>query len=371
MADAGTNLLSLLLDFRHAGPVTTKMLKDVMDAEEKAKKTKADEEKALKGVEEIKSREDQERAQLFHEAVELAGGGKAIVDRQEKIFTDKHGAFKGPKAKENRERFRRNIGRGLQDALEGNEAAVNSFIKGPTAIPELAAGYQKATEEKGKTKAEQAKRKAEQAAKQMADIDSELDKYNLEQFEKSQKVQEQEANRFSGSMAKGSIGQKFLMNPHGNFNNDIKAGLMASGKSSAEATILVPMVAEQIRKDLEQRIGEYIAKHPGKTNEEARAGILNEDRTREEKRQREASDKVDDARERVVRARDRVMEIRKGNSHAAFSGLTEFAKSTQVGALNQIDQQKELVAALKDSAKADRELKQAINDRENFLNAAP
>jgi hypothetical protein len=65
------------------------------------------------------------------------------------------------------------------------------------------------------------------------------------------------------------------------------------------------------------------------------------------------------------------MEIRKGNSHAAFSGLTEFAKSTQVGALNQIDQQKELVAALKDSAKADRELKQAINDRENFLNAAP
>lgn len=185
---------------------------------------------------------------------------------------------------------------------------------------------------------------------------------------------EQLIEQSAAALAKGNGGKKLLSDPKANVMNEAIADIMARspGASILEAAAAAGLVIPKLQGIVDKRVADKRDKMPaGTTREQAAAAVLREDNAKEHRRSREARERIQDAQERVHDTHERVHKAWMGGQKSQVMGVHEFINQQMTSSLNSEDRQKELYEAMKDSAKAERELTDAIEDLSLTAKAAP
>jgi hypothetical protein len=224
-------------------------------------------------------------------------------------------------------------------------------------------------EEKGFIAEQERKHKGRNKEKEAADRDvNRMEKEgarSVKQFEDERKRMAHEAAR---SMLEGSIGRKQLEVPEANLENDVRARMKAQGRSAQEIEMLAKATADAIREAIQKKLEENVGKFGG-TVGDARKRLVEE----ADQKEADAAERVRSAQERYGDAQERIRDVltggKGGRQQSAFVGLTDFAKQMQTAMLNQRpeDKQKELIRALDDGTKAEKDLVLAIRNQQRVV----
>lgn len=184
------------------------------------------------------------------------------------------------------------------------------------------------------------------------------------------------ARGFAAPMSKGGIGRKLLRNPKADITNDVIANLMGQGVKAGKARDMAGEIVAAIQASVGKRISDRVGKFGG-TAAEAGKFLADKEERDENKRKlraddvkREADQRVDDAKERVSDAKYKVRQAFMGSQKSQVMGLQEFLNSQLTGSLNGQDRQRELLEAMKDQARAERELTDAIRKKADLIAVA-
>ncbi len=184
------------------------------------------------------------------------------------------------------------------------------------------------------------------------------------------------ARGFAGSMSRGAIGRKLLRNPKADITNDVIANLMGQGVKAGKARDMAGEVAAAIRESVGKRVSDRVGKFGG-TAAEAGAFLADKeeaDANRKAARaaatKREAGQRVEDAEERVHDAKYKVRQAFMGAQKSQVMDVHSFINQQLTSSLNGEDRQRELLEAMKDQTRAERELKDAIDRKKDLIAVA-
>jgi hypothetical protein len=208
-------------------------------------------------------------------------------------------------------------------------------------------------------------------------------KAKQEKEKDKQKSNNEKIAREGGAvLAKGSAGTKLLGNANANITNDAVAYLLARfpGMSLEDAVALAPKVAAQAKGDVREAVAKKQSELGASTTpKEAAAAILKEEALKKLKKadadfrkDRESSQRVDDAGDRVEDARDRIRKAFTGGQKSSVMDVHSFINQQMTSSLNGEDRQRELIDSQKELVKAEQQLRDAIVDKAMLIaEAAP
>lgn len=194
-------------------------------------------------------------------------------------------------------------------------------------------------------------------------------KTSKEEFETNRRVDVQMSRDVAKNLEKNrGIRGQLLANPQADVSNDVRAAMTAMGYGKQLIERLLPQVMADVRKKV---MGDIDAEVGARGGDRAAAGKRLAEKEESERRQ-----KMEGAERRVRDAQERRDDLRETMRHKVldrnrpqFMGLTEYAKKLAVGGFETDKFEREMLKLQRESVDAERDIKNAIENRDMVARA--